>query len=121
MPFGQPNSGNTLSINYRPGENKRLLAYNSYAIFKFGDFTIEKEFTSSMLTSTTKEASFDKFSTLTSLNAKKFETNTTSTFIQQNELNLVKKNPKSHSYFSSFYTNIANSINYTIENYPYAI
>ena len=122
MPFGQPNSATTLSINFSPGQEKRLLNSKSEAIFTFGDFTIEKDFSSTSLTGFSKNLSFGGFSTLQSLNADGFTYDYTKTdFIQQNELNLPKKDPKSHSYFSSFYTNVASSINNIIKNYPYAI
>ena len=50
-----------------------------------------------------------------------FVNDNTKISVQQNELNLPKNNPKSHSYFSSFYTNVASSINNIIKNYPYAV
>jgi len=118
-----PNSATTLSVNYRPGQNKRLLASKSEAIFTFGDFTIERDYSLDYLTADTKNLQFGGFDNLETLNATNFSSsnNISIPFVQQNELNLPKKNPKSHSYFSSFYTSVASSINNIISNYPYAI
>lgn len=116
-----PNSATTLSVNYRPGQNKRLLASKSEAIFSFGDFTIEKDFSTDVLTGDVRSLGFGTFDNLETLNAVKLSTNIPSAFVQLNELNLPKKNPKSHAYFSSFYTNVASAINKIIDEYPYAI
>ena len=116
-----PNSATTLSVNYRPGQEKRLVASKSEAIFTFGDFTIERDYTSNSLTSVTQHSQFGTFDNLETLNAVNFVDNKTSSFVQHNELNLPKKNPKSYSYFSSFYTSVATAINNIIENFPYAI
>ncbi len=116
-----PDSATTLSVNYRPGQNKRLLASKSEAIFSFGDFTIEKDFSVDILTGDPKNLSFGTFDNLETLRAENIDSNISKTFVQQNQLNLPKKNPKSHSYFSSFYTNIASSINKIIDEFPYAI
>ena len=116
-----PNSATTLSIRPTPGENKRLVDTNSEAIFTFGDFTVETNYSINYLSANTKDVQFGVFDNLETLNAVNFSTNISIPFVQRNELNLPKKNPKSHSYFSSFYTNVATSINNIISNFPYAI
>lgn len=116
-----PNSATTLSVNYRPGQNKRLVASKSEAIFSFGDFTIERDYSKDILSSDTSNLQFSTFDNLETLNAVNFSNTVPSSFVQQNELNLPKRNPKSHSYFSSFYTNVASSINNIIATFPYAI
>ncbi len=116
-----PNSATTLSVNYRPGQEKRLFASKSEAIFSFGDYTIEKNYSPDVMTSDTQNSQFGTFDNLETLNAVNFSNNISSTSVQQNELNLPSKNPKSYSYFSSFYTNIAASINNIISKFPYAI
>ena len=116
-----PNSATTLSINYRPGQNKRLMASKSEAIFTFGDFTLEKNYSLNYLTADIRHAQFGGFDNLSTLNAASFSNTIATQFVEQNELNLPKKNPKSHSYFSSFYTNVASSINKIISDFPYAI
>lgn len=115
------NSATTLSIRPQPGLEKRLVASKSEAIFSFGDFTIEKDFNVDMLTSSTLNASFGTFDNLETLNAVNLISSVSSTFVQQNELNLPPKNPKSHAYFSSFYTSVASSINKIVSDFPYAI
>lgn len=116
-----PNSATTLSVNYRPGQEKRLLASNTEAIFSFGDFTIEQSFSSDSIANNPRNLSFGTFDNLNSLNATGFTTNNIKSFVKQNELNLPKKDPKSYCYFSSFYTSVASAINKIIEEYPYAI
>jgi len=115
------NSATTLSIRPQPGKEKRLVASKSDAIFSFGDFTIEKNYSLDVLTSSTQFASFGTFDNLETLNAVNLISSVSSTFVQQNELNLPKRKPKSHSYFSSFYTSVASAINRIISDYPYAI
>ena len=116
-----PNSATTLSVSYRPGQDKRLVASKSEAIFSFGDFTIEKNYSLNYLTADTRHFHFGRFDNLQTLGAVNFSNDAPIPFVLQNELNLPKKNPKSHSYFSSFYTNVATSINKIIAEYPYAI
>lgn len=122
MPFTTNiNSATTLSIRPQPGLEKRLLASKSEAIFSFGDFTIEKNFAPLTITGDVKNVSFSTFDNLETLNAINISSNISSAFVQQNELNLPRRIPTSHSYFSSFYTNVASSINKIIDEYPYAI
>lgn len=121
MAFADPNSATTLSLKYKPGQDKRVLASNSESIFTFGDFQIQRNYDYDYLTADTKHLSFDGFATLESLQGKKFIADTTTDYIRENELHLPKKDPKSHAYFSSFYTEVATAINNIIENYPYAI
>jgi len=116
-----PNSATTLSVNYRPGQNKRLFSSKSEAIFSFGDFTIENNYTLNQLTGYTRSSQFGTFDNLQTLSAANFSNDSFTFSVQHNELNLPKRNPKSHAYFSSFYTNVATSINTIIENFPYAI
>ena len=115
------NSATTLSYNYRPGQNKRLFNSKSDAIFSFGDFTIEKQFSSAILSANTTTAHFGNFDSLETLGAINFTQDISKTYVFPSELNLPSKDPRSHSYFSSFYTNVASSINKIIKEYPYAI
>jgi hypothetical protein len=115
-----PNTANTLSVKFSPGQEKRLAPSNSEAIFTFGDFNIERNTSSDSLTSTTLSLHFGGFSTLNSLGSKNF-TAQTSVFVNSNELRLKSTEPKSYTYFGSFYTDVANSINNIISNFPYAI
>lgn len=115
-----PNSADTLSLFFRPGEDKRLVATNSDSIFTFGDFRIYRDNSTQPLTSSTLSLSFDSFSTLESLGVNKFSA-PQSYSVNYNELNLPGPDPFSYSYFGSFYTEVANSINNIVENFPYAI
>lgn len=121
MAFGEPNSATTLSLKYRPGINKRLLASNSESIFSFGDFEIQRTMGPAVLTGNTSQLSFGSFSTLQSLRADNFAVDEYVTSVKESELNLNPEDPKSHAYFSSFYIEVGNAINNIIDNYPYAI
>lgn len=115
-----PNSADTLSVFYRPGEDKRLLNTNSDSIFTFGDFRIYKDNASVSITGSNESLKFDSFSTLETLGIKNF-TPPQSYSVNPNELNLKPNDAFSYSYFGSFYTEVANSINSIITNFPYAI
>jgi len=114
------NSANTLSLFVRPGEDKRLFNTNSDSIFTFGDFKIYRDTTPDSLTGTPQNLNFDSFSTLESLGSSKF-TPPQSYSVNYNELTSPLSDPHSYSYFGSFYTEVANSINNIIGNFPYAI
>lgn len=114
------NSADTLSLFFRPGEDKRLFNTNSDSIFTFGDFKIYRDNTPDSLTGTNLNLSFDSFSTMESMGSANF-TPPQSYSVNYNELNLVANDPFSYSYFGSFYVEVANSINHIIENFPYAI
>lgn len=114
------NSANTLSLFFRPGEDKRTFNTSSDSIFTFGDFKIYRDNTPDSLTGTPKNLHFDSFSTLDSLGVNRFEP-PKSTSVNYNELNLPLSDPFSYSYFGSFYTEVANSINSIGQNFPYAI
>jgi hypothetical protein len=114
------NSANTLSLFFRPGEDKRLFNTNSDSIFTFGDFKIYRNNDTDALTGTSLNLSFDGFSTLDSMGSGKF-TPPQSTSVSYNELKLPASDPFSYSYFGSFYTEVADSINDIIGNFPYAI
>lgn len=113
-------SANTLSLFIRPGEDKRLFNTNSDSIFTFGDFRIYRNNDTDALTGTPRNLSFDSFSTLESLGTSKFSP-PPSTYVSYNELKLPVTDPFSYSYFGSFYTEVADSINNIIGNFPYAI
>lgn len=114
------NSGDTLSLFFRPGEDKRLFNTTSDSILTFGDFRIYRDNTPDSLTGTPKNLSFDGFSTLESLGVEDF-TPPQNYSVNYNELNLTPTDPFSYSYFGSFYTEVLYSINKIIEEFPYAI
>lgn len=114
------NSGDTLSLFFRPGEDKRLFNTTSDSILTFGDFRIYRDNTPDSLTGTPKNLSFDNFSTLESLGVDNF-TPPQSYSVNYNELNFPSSDPFSYSYFGSFYTEVVYSINKIVEEFPYAI
>lgn len=114
------NSANTLSLFFRPGEEKRLFNTSSNSIFTFGDFNIYQDNNTDSLTGTGKNLSFSPFSTLDSLGTSKFSPPQPYS-INYNELKLPAKDPFSYSYFGSFYTEVINSIDNIIEEFPYSI
>ena len=114
------NSAETLSLFYTPGQDKRLFNTNSDSIFTFGDFRIYRDNSTILLTGTPQSLSFDAFSNLQTLGTDIF-TPPQSYSVNYGELRLPATDPFSYSYFGSFYTETANSINDIIENFPYAI
>lgn len=118
--FFTPNSADTLSVFYRPGEDKRLLNTNSDSIFTFGDFRIYRDTDSDSITGTSENLKFDAFSTLETLGVSNFSA-PQSYYVNSNEITSKPNDAFSYSYFGSFYTEVANSINHIIETFPYAI
>lgn len=120
MPVSQPNTAITLSINFTPGEDTRIFNSNSDSIFTFGSFRLERSFGDNFITGYTQNVNFDSFGTLNNLNINNFNINEPK-FVKEGELKLKSNDPYSYVYFGSFYTEIANSINNIITNFPYAI
>ena len=115
-----PDTANTLSIFYRPGEDIRLLNSSSPSIFTFGDFRIYTDDVSDPLSAGTLGVNFGSFSTLESLKGVNLNPPTAYS-ISPNELNLNPSDSYSYAYFGSFYTEVANAINSVINNFPYAM
>lgn len=120
MPFSEPNTANTLSLKYKPGQDTRIATTKSQSIFTFGDYRIERSFADDTLTGYTKPLQFDNFSTMESLGSVNYEPSI-SYYVKPNELNLPKKEPTSYQYFSSFYVEVALAINTIVEDFPYAL
>ncbi len=116
------NTANTLSINSSPGEQKRYPSLAQDSVFSFGDFKIHRDLTPTVLSAETAGYSFSSFSTLSSMSADTYTFDAHKIInINENELNIKRNNVNSYSFFGSFYTKIASSINSIIENFPYAI
>lgn len=115
------NSAETLSVFFRPGQDKRLVNSNSDSIFTFGDFRIERASELDTITGTSENLGFGPFSTLDSLDVNDFNPLVTQAYVSNRELNLPKTDPLSYTYFASFYTEISNSVNNILDNFPYAI
>jgi hypothetical protein len=112
--------GNTLSVRSVPGQDKLYQSTNTESIFSFGDFRITRDLTSNFVFEDTKSLSFDRFQNLTSLTSSDFNAGE-AIGLTENDLNLDLSDPNSYSYFGSYYSKLANTINKIIENFPYAI
>lgn len=115
-----PDTANTLSVFYRPGEDVRLVNSSSPSIFTFGDFRIYTDNASEPLSSGTLSLNFGSFSTLDSLDGVDLKPPTAYS-VAPNELNLNPSDSYSYAYFGSFYTEVANAINGVTTNFPYAV
>ncbi len=113
-------SSETLSYNYKPGQDKLYQSTNTDSIFTFGDFRIERTINPNIINNDVLGLNFDRLQNLTSLTSSNF--NATEVLnVKENELNPNLKNPNSYSYFGSYYTKIANAINNIIDKFPYPI
>lgn len=119
--FVQINSGQTLSVFKKPGEDIRFPATNSESLFTFGSFKMQKNTNSESLSADSRNISFGTFSTLDSLSIDDVFNPTTSFSVDNRELKFKKTDPLSYAYFSSFYTSVAQSINDINDNFPYAL
>jgi len=113
------NPNNSLSPAFQPGQDLRFPNTSSESIFTFGDFRIERSGESDALTGTAKNVTFTPFSTLENMGLDDFNPMIT-TSVQNNELRPVASDPYSYSYFGSFYTEVARSINNILNTFPYA-
>lgn len=119
MSIFESNSGITLSTAFMPGQDLRFANTSSESIFTFGDYRIERSSEPDLLTNTVNNLSFTPFSTLDNMGVDNFNP-IINTSIQNNELRPVNSDPYSYTYFGSFYTEIARSINNIIDTFPYA-
>lgn len=114
------NTANTLSTAFSPGQDILFGNTSSQAIFTHGDFNIGINSEPDILTGTNLSLQFTSYSTLDSMGVSDFNP-TTYTSIQNNELRPIGPDPYSYSYFGSFYTEVARSINNVLDTFPYAI
>jgi len=113
------NTANTLSTAFSPGEDILFGNTSSQAIFTHGDYKMEKSSEPDNLTGTSENLSFSSFSTLENMGVDDFNPKIY-TSVQNNELRPAPSDPHSYSYFGSFYTEVARSINNIIDTFPYA-
>jgi hypothetical protein len=113
------NTATTLSIAFSPGEDIRFPTTTSESIFTFGDYRIERSSEPDYLTANTSTLSFTPFSTLENMGVDGMNMPFT-TSVKNNELKLKSSDPTSYTYFGSFYTEVARSINNVINTFPYA-
>lgn len=114
------NTANTLSVRFRPGEDKRIPAAKSESIFTFGDFRITRDTSNEAISGESSSLKFDSFSTLDSINGTLLIPEQ-KVWVRENELHHKKEKPENYTYFGSFYTDVSNAINNIIEGFPYAI
>lgn len=112
-------TGRTLSVFTKPGEDKRTPTTNTPSIFTFGDFSFDSADPERM-TGSTRALQFNSFSTLERMNVLDW-TPPVSTSVTNQELKLRTNDPLSYSYFSSFYSCVGNAINNIITEFPYGI
>lgn len=114
------NTANTLSVAFKPGQDLRFPSTSSQSIFTFGDYRIERSSESDVITGTSENLSFTPFSTLENMGMSDFNPPAFLS-VQNNELRPDNSNPYSYTYFGSFYTEVARSINNIIDTFPYAM
>lgn len=115
------NSARTQSILAIPGEDIRRTNNAAGSIFTFGAFRLESNFSTDSLSSDTRSLKFNSFSTLNDLKITNNFDPIQTFSVQNNELNFKNNDPLSYSYFSSFYSSLADSINNIVESFPYAL
>ncbi|MEK6829306.1 MAG: hypothetical protein AABY15_04200 [Nanoarchaeota archaeon] len=113
------NTATTLSVAFRPGEDLRFANTSSQSIFTFGDYRIERSNEVDTITGSSMNLNFTPFSTLENMGVDDFNPKVY-TSIQNNELRPIKTDPYSYTYFGSFYTEVARSINNILDTFPYA-
>ncbi len=111
---------NTLSVRSVPGQDKLYQNTNTESIFSFGDFRISRDLNPNIVDGDPRSLSFDRLQNLTSLNSSNFNAGEAIS-LTINDLNLDFSDPNSYSYFGSYYSKLANTINKIIDNFPYAL
>lgn len=115
------NTANTLSVKISPGQDKQRPATSSKSLFTFGDFRLEEPNVGfGVIDITASTFSKKAFSTNESLTGGLFDYQEIYN-ANRSKLNLAPEQPTSYSYFSSFYSKVAQSINNIVDTFPYAI
>lgn len=117
----QVDSGRTLSIHSSPGEDTRRPSLSTESIFSFGNFRLQRDLTPNVLSGQSTQLSFSNFGTINSLSNEETFDSTAVVNITTNDLNPKKDEANSYTYFGSFYTKVATSINNIVEKFPYGI
>lgn len=111
---------NTLSVRSVPGQDKLYQNTNTESIFSFGDFRISRDLNPNVVDGDPRSLSFDRLQSLTSLTSSNFNAGE-AIALTINDLNLDLSDPNSYSYFGSYYSKLANTINKIIDNFPYPL
>ena len=120
MPFSQPNTADTISINFRPGQDFRDFPTQSRSIFTFGDYRITESTENDVVSGDSQNLLFDGYESLSSLNVSGYSQNP-SVFVSSRELNFKKSDPCNYAYFQTLKLDIASSIDNIISTQPYAV
>lgn len=120
MPFSQPNTADTISINYKPGQDFRDFPTQGSSIFTFGDYRITRSELNDIASATTTGLMYDGYESLSSLNVSGYSQNP-SVFVSAKELNFNDKNPNNYAYFQTLKLDIAKSIDEVVSTWPYAV
>ncbi len=114
------NSGTTLDVRPTPGQDARFAATQADSVFTFGNFRIDRSVESDLINIDNDSLSYGPYSTIQNTSTNNFDIlKIIST--KENELNLKPEDASSYAYFGSFYTQVANSINKIVDNFPYAL
>ena len=116
-----PNTANTISVNFSPGQDILRPATSSQSLFTFGDFQLEEPSPGFGIINLTAETfSRKKRDNYQSLTNGAFNYNK---IYNANlaKLNFKPEQPTTYAYFSSFYGKVAQSINNIAQTFPYAI
>lgn len=109
-----------MSVRSVPGQDKLYQNTNTESIFSFGDFRISRDLNPNLVDGDPRSLSFDRLQSLTSLTSSNFNAGE-AIGLTINDLNLDLSDPNSYSYFGSYYSKLANTINKIIDNFPYAL
>ncbi len=90
--FVQIDSGQTLSVFQKPGEDIRIPTSKSESLFTFGSFKFQKNTDSDSLSADTRALSFGSYGTLDNLNITK-DLENISFSVDNRELKFKKTNP----------------------------
>lgn len=121
MPIFEVNTANTISVNYRPGQDFRDFPTQSRSVFTFGDYRITRSSDYDTVQGDTSALRFDGYESMSSLNVSGFSRNVQQIFVNPRELNLKKKDPTSYAYFQTLKLDIASSLDRIISEFPYGV
>lgn len=120
MPFQSVNTANTLSVNFRPGQDIRTPATSSSSVFTFGNFRYETQSNLDILSSDTRSSLFDGYQNLTSLNMSGV-TKPRAVFVSSSDLKVKKGEASGFVYFGTLKKEVAVAISRIIDMWPYGV
>ena len=116
-----PNTANTISVNFFPGQDILRPATSSQSLFTFGDFQLQEASPGfgiiNLTANTFSRKKRDNYQSLTN-NAFNYNSIYNANLAK---LNFKPEQPTTYAYFGSFYGKVAQSINNITQTFPYAI